>query len=62
MQMSVTFLTRNDFTVLTSYHTHGAHSEEADAEVSFVEDLEIDFSERIYGYIATPGGHVWFND
>ena len=26
------------------------------------DDLENDFAERIYGYIATPGGRVWFND
>jgi len=27
-----------------------------------VQDLKNDFKQRLNGYIATPGGRVWFND
>ena len=49
------------FEVIASYHTHGAYSEDADAEVPSVDDLLSDFEEGIDGYVATPGGRVWLN-
>lgn len=52
----------NGFTVVASYHTHGPYFIGADSEAPSMSDLENDFAERIYGYIATPGGRVWFND
>ncbi|MEO1593199.1 MAG: DUF4329 domain-containing protein [Cyanobacteria bacterium J06632_22] len=51
-----------NFTLLATYHTHGAHSWDADAEVPSVTDLTSDIADQTYGYIATPGGRVWFND
>ncbi len=50
------------FTVLASYHTHGSYTMEADTEVPSTDDLLADIAEQSYGYIATPGGRVWFND
>jgi len=49
------------FEVIASYHTHGAYSRDADAEVPSLDDLLGDFEEGIDGYIATPGGRVWLN-
>lgn len=45
--------------VVATYHTHGAHTFDSDAEVPSVEDLLADFAEGTDGYIATPGGRVW---
>ena len=50
-----------DFDILASYHTHGAHSVDADIEVPSVEDMLADIDEGIDGYIATPGGRMWLN-
>lgn len=50
------------FTVLATYHTHGSYNPDADSEVPSVDDLRGDIDEQSYGYIATPGGRVWFND
>lgn len=49
-------------TVLASYHTHGAYSPDYDSEVPSYDDLSADILEQVDGYIATPGGRVWFND
>lgn len=51
-----------DFRVLASYHTHGAYSDQFDTELPSYEDLRADIYEGIDGYIATPGGRVWYND
>ncbi len=50
------------FRVIASYHTHGSFSWDADTEVPSLEDLLTDIEEEIDGYIATPGGRIWFND
>lgn len=50
------------FKIIASYHTHGAFNRRADTEVPSISDLKHDFKQRINGYIATPGGRVWFND
>ncbi len=47
---------------VASFHTHGAYSLEYDGEVPSVTDIESDISERIDGYIATPGGRLWHID
>lgn len=49
------------FETFASYHTHGAWSPDADAEVPSIDDLIGDFEERIDGYISTPSGRVWVN-
>ncbi len=51
-----------DFQVLASYHTHGAYSEDFDSELPSSDDLLSDIEEGIDGYIATPGGRLWFSN
>lgn len=50
------------FEVIASWHTHGAYDRDADTEVPSWDDLDSDIEEEIDGYIATPGGRLWFND
>jgi hypothetical protein len=50
---------RGDFTVLASYHSHGAFSEDFDSEIPSYEDMASDILEGVDGYIATPGGRMW---
>jgi hypothetical protein len=45
--------------VVATYHTHGAHTYDSDAEVPSLEDMLADFAEGTDGYIATPSGRVW---
>ena len=52
----------DDAELVASYHTHGTFSPEADSEVPSVDDIIGDREEEIDGYIATPGGRVWFHD
>ncbi|MEE9428571.1 MAG: DUF4329 domain-containing protein [Paracoccaceae bacterium] len=47
--------------ILASYHTHAAYSPDFDSEVPSVDDLRADILQGIDGYIATPGGRVWYN-
>ena len=49
-------------TVLASYHTHGATSETYVTELPSFEDMYQDIVGGVDGYIATPGGRVWYND
>ena len=51
---------RGDFQVLASYHSHGAFSEEFDSELPSYEDMATDILEGVDGYIATPGGRMWY--
>ena len=48
--------------VLASYHTHGAYSDWMESEAPSYDDLLADIEEGVDGYIATPGGRLWFND
>lgn len=48
--------------VFASYHTHGAFSYEFDSELPSSDDLRADIAEETNGYIATPGGRIWFDD
>lgn len=52
----------DDFRILASYHTHGAYSENYESELPSSDDLIADIDEGLDGYVATPGGRVWFND
>lgn len=47
---------------LASFHTHAAYDPAADSELPSPQDLESDMSEGIDGFVATPGGRLWFND
>ena len=49
-------------TILASYHTHGAYSPDYYNEVPSGEDMEGDEAEGIDGWVATPGGRLWYID
>lgn len=51
-----------DFTVLASYHTHGSHNDEYFNEVPSFDDMRTDIEDGTDGYIATPGGRMWYVD
>ncbi|MEM7642431.1 MAG: DUF4329 domain-containing protein [Pseudomonadota bacterium] len=48
--------------ILATYHTHGAYGPEFDNEVPSLYDLLSVMSERVDGYVSTPGGRFWFVD
>lgn len=48
--------------ITASYHTHGAYSPDYINEVPSVDDFEADEAEGIDGYVATPGGRLWYID
>lgn len=52
----------DDVTVFASYHTHGAFDVDVPAEFPTILDMESDEDEGIDGYIATPGGRLWYVD
>ncbi|MEP3655453.1 MAG: DUF4329 domain-containing protein [Litorimonas sp.] len=45
---------------IASFHTHGAFSVDHDSEVPSSDDMEADYLEGNDGYVATPGGRVWY--
>lgn len=51
-----------DFTVLASYHTHGAWHPDFLTEVPSFDDMRTDIEDGTDGYIATPGGRMWYVD
>lgn len=48
--------------VYASFHTHGSYRDEEGDEVPSVSDIEADADEGIDGYVATPGGRLWYVD
>ena len=48
--------------VTASYHTHAAYRQVYDNEVPSVIDVEGDMGDGINGFVATPGGRLWFID
>jgi len=48
--------------VTASYHTHGGFSLDYFNELPSMEDVRADLSEGIDGFVATPGGRIWFVD
>lgn len=48
--------------LVLSYHTHGGFDPEYSAEVPSVADIEADEDEGIDGFVATPGGRLWYVD
>ena len=48
--------------IIASYHTHGAYNGDEGSEVPSVEDMEGDEAEGIDGFVATPGGRLWYVD
>lgn len=52
-----------DIEVITaSYHTHGAYSPDYYNELPSGDDMEGDEAEGIDGWVATPGGRLWYID
>lgn len=51
-----------EWDLFASYHTHGAYHIDADTEVPSEGDMRADAEEEVDGYIATPGGRLWFID
>lgn len=51
-----------DFLVLASYHTHGAWTPLYLTEVPSFDDMRTDIEDGTDGYIATPGGRLWYVD
>lgn len=48
--------------VIASYHTHGGYSYDYDSEIPSGTDMETDEEEGIDGWVATPGGRLWYID
>ena len=53
---------RNIEVIVASYHTHGAYSDEYFSEIPSGTDMEGDENLGIDGYVATPGGRLWYVD
>jgi uncharacterized protein DUF4329 len=49
-------------TLNASIHTHGSYDHEVPAEFPTVLDMQSDAKEGVNGYIATPGGRLWYID
>lgn len=45
-----------------SLHTHGAYDPAVPAEFPTVRDMDSDAREGVNGYVATPGGRLWYID
>ena len=48
--------------LIASVHTHGAYDPSVPAEFPTVLDMDSDKREKVNGYVATPGGRLWFID
>jgi hypothetical protein len=48
--------------VVSSWHTHAAWVPDYDGEVPSVQDVEGDMERGVNGWVATPGGRLWFVD
>lgn len=48
--------------ITASYHTHGGFSRDYFNEVPSGDDMEGDADEGIDGWVATPGGRLWYID
>ena len=50
------------FALIASLHTHGAYDPSIPAEFPTALDMRSDRREGVNGYIATPGGRLWYID
>ncbi len=48
--------------IIASFHTHAGFDDSYDSEVPSSDDVIGDMEEGLDGYIATPGGRLWFVD
>lgn len=49
-------------TPVSSWHTHAAWARGYDGEVPSIQDVEGDMRLGVNGWVATPGGRLWFVD
>jgi hypothetical protein len=49
-------------TAMSSWHTHAGWDPDYDGEVPSIQDVEGDMSMGVNGWVATPGGRLWFVD
>lgn len=52
----------SDFDPVASFHTHGGYDPDSWSELPSVLDFEADADEGVDGWVATPGGRLWFLD
>ncbi|MBB5514494.1 hypothetical protein FHS89_000492 [Rubricella aquisinus] len=52
----------DDFEPTASFHTHAAFDPDQESEVPSIDDMIGDLEFGVDGYIATPGGRLWFLD
>ena len=52
----------NGIRPIASIHTHGAYDPGVPAEFPTTQDMDTDAAEGVNGYIATPGGRLWYLD
>lgn len=50
------------FGLIASLHTHGAYDPSIPAEFPTALDMRSDRREGVVGYVATPGGRLWYID
>lgn len=50
------------FDIIASYHTHSSYSVDYDSELPSALDMESDRDSGINGWVATPGGRLWYID
>ncbi len=48
--------------LIASYHTHAGFDPDIDSEVPSVDDMFADEEEGVDGFVATPGGRLWYID
>lgn len=48
--------------IVASFHTHAGFDRTAESEVPSSNDMRGDMQERVNGYVATPGGRLWYID
>lgn len=48
--------------VVASFHTHSTYSPRYRSEYPTVQDMDSDSYWDVNGYIATPGGRLWYHD
>ena len=51
-----------DLAVVASYHTHGTFDEGYYNEMPSLTDIDSDSAAYLNGYVATPGGRLWYID
>ena len=54
------YVPADDFQAVASFHTHGRYSRFYNSEIPSTDDLLTDNEEGVDGFMATPGGRLWF--